>query len=213
MHRKTHLKSMENKSYAVFIILFGGLLFSGCKSEDEINTPINSIVYKLDGRTVKLSDPLPMAVDLSEDGLVDFTVFVELTANSQGDRLYVGMNPIGSNLIKSGPSIDENFLNMGLLVAEFPGSTLDFNLESDQQWTPDFSALVIRNTSMNGEVSYEGNWADSEQLVGIQNKIKESVYFGWMRIKFDKVTEVVTLIDYAYDSIASQPIKAGAQSN
>lgn len=204
---------MENKSHILFIILLVSFLFSGCKEDEGIIEHSNSIIYKLDGRKVKLGDPFPISIDLSEDGQVDFTIFVELTANSRGDRLYVGMNPIGANLIKSGPPNDENFLNMGLLVSEFPGSTIDFNVELNQQWTPEFGALVIRNTYTNGSIFYEGNWADSEQIVGIQNKIENSVYFGWLRIKYDKMTEIVTLIDYAYNLIPNQPIIAGAKLN
>lgn len=204
---------MNSKSIFSCIILLGFLIFSGCEKEDGNIEPTNSIIYKLDGRTVKHGDPVPIAIDLSEDGQVDFTIFVELTANSQGDRLYAGMNPIGANLIKSGPPIDENFLSMGLLVAEIQGATIDLKVGQNQQWTPDFGALAIRNTFSNGQVSYEGNWADSEQIVGIQNKINQSVYFGWLRIKFDKITEMITLIDYAYDSIAGKPILAGVKSN
>ncbi|RIA08878.1 hypothetical protein OE09_0702 [Flavobacteriaceae bacterium MAR_2010_72] len=73
--------------------------------------------------------------------------------------------------------------------------------------------MVIRNTFTNGGISYEGDWADSKQIVGIQNKINGLVYFGWLRIEFDKLTEIVTLVDYAYNTIASQPIIAGAKSN
>ncbi|UXP31468.1 hypothetical protein N6H18_14035 [Reichenbachiella agarivorans] len=206
---------MKSKYFFLCTILTGVLLISGCNYDkaDEILDPPNSIIYKLDGRTVKYGDPFPIAIDLSEDGQVDFTIFVELTANSQGDRLYVGMNPIGANLIKSGPPIDENFLSMGLLVAEIQGATIDLNVGQNKQWTPDFGALVIRNTSSNGQVSYEGNWADSEQIVGIQNKINQKIYFGWLRIKFDKTTEIVTLIDYAYDSVENQHILGGAKSN
>lgn len=204
---------MKSKCISSCIILIGFLICSGCEKDNEMIEPTNSIIYKLDGRTVKYGDPLPIAIDLSDDGQVDFTIFVELTANSQGDRLYVGMNPIGVNLIKSEPPIDENFLNMGLLVAEIQGATIDMNVGQNQQWTPDFGALAIRNTLSNGQVSYEGNWADSEQIVGIQHKTNQKVYFGWLRIKFDKTTEIVTLIDYAYDSVASQPILAGVTSN
>lgn len=39
------------------------------------------------------------------------------------------------------------------------------------------------------------------------------MYFGWLRVKFDKMTEEVTLIDYAYETVASRPIIAGAESN
>lgn len=210
-----YLNSMKSKYFLLCIILTGVLFFSGCDcdKDDKIIEPTNSIIYKLDGRTVKYGDPFPIAIDLSEDGQVDFTIFVELTANSQGDRLYAGMNPIGINLIKSGPPIDENFLSMGLLVAETPGEKIDLSVGQNQQWTSDFGALAIRNTFTNGEVSYEGNWSDSEQIVGIQHKINQTIYFGWLRIKFDKGTEVVTLIDYAYDSFENQPILAGVKSN
>jgi hypothetical protein len=204
---------MKCKSHSLFVIALGFLVFSGCNDENEIPVKANTILYKSDGRTVKLGDPFPIALDLSEDGQVDFTIFVELTANSQGDRLYAGMNPIGANLIKSGPAIDENFLSMGLLIAEPAGSTIDFDVEASQRWTGEFGALAIRNTFTNGQISYEGNWADSKQIVGIQNKVNGSTYFGWLRIEFDKTTEIVTLVDYAYDSIASQPIIAGAESN
>lgn len=204
---------MKPKVIFPCIILLGILIFPGCKKDDGIVEPTSTIIYKTDGRSVKYGDPAPVAIDLSEDGQVDFTIFVELTANSLGDRLYAGMNPIGANLIKSGPPIDENFLNMGLLVAEIQGATIDLNVGQNQQWTPEFGALAIRNTFSDGEVSYEGNWADSVQIVGIQNKINQSVYFGWLRIKFDKNTEIVTLVDYAYDPIPGKPIKAGARSN
>lgn len=173
----------------------------------------NTIVYKTDGRIVRLGDPFPIALDLSEDGLVDFTIFVELTASSRGDRLYAGMNAIGANQIKSGPPIDDNFLSMGFLVAETPGSIINDSLLNNQRWTSDFGALVIRNTLSHGEIFYEGSWADSSQIVGIQNNISGSIFFGWLRIEFSKITEAVTLIDYAYDSIASRPIMAGAATN
>ena len=195
------------------ILLWSSLLLFGCDKDNEKIEPIDSIVYKLDGRSVKYGDSFPIALDMTEDGQVDFTIFVELTANSNGDRLYAGINPIGANLIKSGPPNYENFLSMGLLVAETPGKTIDSGIGQNQIWTSDHNALVIRNAFSNGEVSYEGSWTDSEQMVGVQHIIGESIYFGWIRIKFDKATEIVTLIDYAFNSIPSQEIKAGATSN
>ncbi|RIA08879.1 hypothetical protein OE09_0703 [Flavobacteriaceae bacterium MAR_2010_72] len=120
---------MKNKICFLFTITLGCWFFSGCSNNDETPVNNNSINYILDGRTVRLGDPLPIALDLSGNGQVDFTIFVELTANSQGDRLYAGVNPIDTNQIKSGPPIDDNFLNMGFLIAESVGETIDFNLD------------------------------------------------------------------------------------
>jgi hypothetical protein len=172
----------------------------------------NTIIYKEDGRTVRLGDPLPIILDLTGDGVPDYTIFVELTANSQGDRLYTGINPLNNNVIKSGPAVDENFLSMGLLVAELSDSLIDENLKPDQRWTSDFSALVIRNTYTSGAVSYEGPWSDGSQIVGIQHVIDGLRYFGWLRVDFDKLTEIITLSDYAYESLSDMPVRAGQKS-
>lgn len=200
--------NLVNHRYPISIFLFLFVFsFSACEEDPSIP---NSIVYQKDGRTVKAGDPRPIVLDVSGDGQVDFTIFVELTANSQGDRLYAGVNPIGGNQIKSGPFIDENFLSMGFLISEPMESPIDLNLQPGEQWTNEYGALVIRNTFTQGGITYEGNWADAAQMVGIQNNRNGNTYLGWVRIEFDKATEVVTLIDYAYDSIANQPIRAGA---
>ncbi|MFH4964795.1 hypothetical protein V8G69_07300 [Gaetbulibacter sp. M235] len=203
-----------NTEYFVRAYATNGL---GTSYGNEISfiTTTNSIVYKTDGRIVKYGDPLPIALDITEDGLVDFTIFVELHANYLGDHLNVGMNPIGfgRNLIKSGPQINENFKNMGFLVAETLHEEIDSNLLENQYWTEEFAALVIRHTKTNGEIYYEGNWADSSQIVAIQTNINGAFHFGWIRVEFDKTTELVTLIDYAYNSIANQSIKVGETSN
>lgn len=176
-------------------------------------TEPNSIVYQLDGRTLKYGDPFPLIIDLNKDGLVDYTLWVEATANSTQVRLHFGINPIGANLIKCGPVLDENFLNAGFLIAENSGMFISDQLKENQFWTSDHGILVIRNDYLNGTLTYEGNWADSMQIVGIQFKENGFTFFGWLRIDFNKITETVTLIDYAYNSEAGESIKAGSEVN
>jgi len=173
----------------------------------------SSIQYFTDGRSVQYGDPSPIALDITADGMVDFTIFIEATASSRGVRLYAGINPIRDNKVKSGPAIDENFLNMGFIIPQRPGSVIDHSREIDQQWTQEFSALVIRNTDNNGIISYEGFWVNPEEIIGVHFRVEDSIHYGWLRIKFDKATEVVTLIDYAWNSISNQEINAGAVSN
>lgn len=170
-----------------------------------------TIVYREDGRTVKYGDPWPVALDVTGDGSVDFTIFVELTANSRGDRLYLGMNPIGPNLIKSGPPVIDNFLSMGYLIAETPGTVINNDLNEDQYWTDHHGILAVRNTFANGTITYEGNWPDGSRIAGIQNVINGSAHFGWVRISFNKDTETLTLVAYAFESISDKPVIAGYQ--
>jgi len=169
----------------------------------------DTVIYEKDGRKVRYGDPSPIALDVTGDGKVDFTIFVELTAGSQGDRLYAGINPLGPNLVKSGPAIEDNFLSMGFLISEKPGSAVSAEVEAGQRWTSDYGAFMIRNTPANSDVFYEGNWANGDQIVGIRNYSEEASHFGWLRLEFDKATESVTLIDYAYEATSGQPIVAG----
>jgi hypothetical protein len=169
-----------------------------------------TVIYKLDGRIVKLSDTIPIILDINADGVVDYTIFMELTANSEGDHLYAGINPIGANLIKAGPPNDDLFLNMGFLVNEIKNTVLDTSLNANQFWTADHSTLVIRHTRMDNSVWYEGGWKDgTEQIVAIQHHNNGNYYMGWLRIQFNKTNETITLVDYAYNSVKDEYLIAG----
>lgn len=204
---------LPNTCYYVraYAINFAGVSYGNQVSF--ITKSESSIKYFTDGRTVQYGDPLPIALDISENGEVDFTIFVEATAGNQGVRLYAGVNPIGNNKIKSGPPLDENFLNMGFIIQQNPGSVIDHSVETDQRWTSDYSSLVIRNTDNNNTVSYEGNWGNSAEIVGVHIRIGDSFHYGWLRINFDKSSEIVTLVDYAWNGVPEQGIKAGSNSN
>jgi hypothetical protein len=151
-------------------------------------------------------------LDMNGDATPDFTVFVELTANPAGDHLYAGINPLGPHLIKSGPPDDNRFLNMGLLVAEAPGAEIDGAAGANERWSGDHGTLVIRHTPTTGTIWYEGDWsADSAQIVGIQLLTGGEVHYGWVRLRLDKATEEITLVDHAYVLDAGMPILAGEQ--
>mgnify|MGYP001278461601 CR=1 FL=1 len=181
-----------------------------CEREALIEVPVKSIVYTLDGSTIKLGDRSPITIDVNNDDVVDFIVFTELTADKQGDHLYVGINPLRENLIKAGPSDDSRLLNMGLLEEEPLSGVISEELETNQHWSIHYNALVIKNTNNDGSIEYEGSWADSDSgIVGIQLKNNGKGYFGWLRLRFDKTTEIVTLLDYAIEMTQTQPIKAG----
>jgi hypothetical protein len=198
---------MRLTASAICVVLALSTLVTSCRDEGPAPTP--EIAYAVDGRHVKYGDPDPISLDMNGDAIVDFTVFVELTATSSGDHLNTGINPIGPHLIKSGPPDDNRFLNMGLLVAEAPGEEIDGSSGPNERWSGDHGALVIRHTPASGAVWYEGDWsADSAQIVGIQLMIAGRVHYGWLRLRFDKATEWVTVVDHAYAVPAETPLKS-----
>jgi hypothetical protein len=201
-------RSVHSLRSATALALTLVILVTSCR--DEGPAPATDIAYAEDGRHVKYGDPDPIILDMNGDAIVDFTVFVELTANPAGDHLYTGINPIGPHLIKSGPPDDNRYLNMGLLVAEAPGEEIDGSSGANERWSGDHGTLVIRHTPTSGAVWYEGDWsADSAQIVGIQLMMAGEVHYGWLRLRFDKATEWVTLVDHAYAETPQIPLKAG----
>ncbi|PKA83131.1 hypothetical protein ATE92_1279 [Ulvibacter sp. MAR_2010_11] len=200
------------KPFPLFIISILGISLVGCSTDDNSEpTPIpEKIYYQIDGRKVFAGDPAPIELDLNSDGVVDYTIFAVLTANSNGDQLYVGINPIGANLIKSGPPNDNHFLNMGFLVRQNPNSIINNELSGNQIWTSDHSILVLRQTFNDGSTEYEGDWRDeSETMVAIKHIKNQQSYYGWLNLSFDKKTEYITLVDYAYNEETEKSIKAG----
>lgn len=187
------------------------LLLCGSCSQDLENDTIpetqeQEVVHKTDGRTVRLGNTLPIALDMNEDGQVDFTVFIELMANSEGDHLFFGINPIGPNLIKSGPHIDHNFLNMGFLVAEESNAVISPTLEENQQWTIEHSALLVKRIYDNCQTVYEGEWVNGAQVVGVQLFKDQLYYMGWLKISLNKEGNEATLVEYAYQTVVGAPI-------
>lgn len=195
---------------AICVVLLMLLLCGSCSADLESDTvPLRKeqeVVHKTDGRSVKLGNTLPIALDMNEDGYVDFTVFIELMANAGGDHLFFGVNPIGPNLIKSGPHVDHNFLNMGYLVAEAPKTTITTTLSENQQWTNEHSALLVKRMADNCQTSYEGAWINGSQVVAIQLFQGEQHHLGWLRISINKETNEATLVEYAYQTVAGAPI-------
>ncbi len=188
---------------AVFLkwsVGIGAITLFAC-SEAETIEP-EPMIHRMDGRTVKLSDPSGIALDVNENGIIDFNIFIELTANSQGDRLYVGINPIGSNAILAGPADDDNFLSMGFAKAFTPPEMIPVAPTGDLQWSPDFHSLAIRNTSTSGTLSYEGDWSnDAPAFLPIRLDEAGKKNYGWLKLHFDKETEILTLEEYAFHPV------------
>ena len=124
----------------LYFILAAGLIAgsTAChkdKDNDEPTPEPKTITHIVDGRSVKYGDAYPIMLDVNEDESVDFIIFVELTAGATGDHLYVGINPIGTHFVKSGPPDYSRYLNMGFAIKEDENGIISEQLEQDQYWT------------------------------------------------------------------------------
>lgn len=194
-----------------FAVCLSISLISCRKSPDPVVSPKADIVHKTVDRTVKASDTAPMAIDINDDGIVDFSYFAQYLANSTGVHLYIGINPIGNNAVKMSEPNDNHFQNMGDAAAVSGGAKINNTLLPSKLWGSDFAYLAIRHDYYPiAEKAYEGAWGDGTMhYMPLKLEAKGNVYYGWANLSFDKKTEELRLTDFAWNKVAGQEIGAG----
>jgi hypothetical protein len=196
-----------------FFILSAASILISCEDNEntvDVKIPKNiKSAVNLDF-AVQLGDPYPIALDLNEDNVVDYSLFLELTANSSGDHLYVGINPIGAHQIISTPEDDNQFLNMGFVQSFENNRKIHSQTDAGYEWTGNFSTLAIRHTSYNQPNWHEGHWKNNQLNFAPIRLYKDNAYlYGWIGIRFDKETETLYVSSFAYNQNPAQEILAG----
>lgn len=204
-----YLKNYFMRSaYFVFTLIPFVAILSCKKPKQEI--PLTDIAYKAVNRTVKASDPKALGVDINEDGLVDYSFFAQYVVSSSIVHLYIGVSPISNNSTKMGEPEDKHYLNMGSASAISSGSKIDNNVIPSRQWSNDFAYLAIRHELPDETKTYEGTWGDgSSQILPLRLDVKGTIHYGWARMSFNKTTEQLTFIEYAWNRNPGQELTAG----
>ena len=167
-----------------------------------------TISYKLINRKLKASDANPMNLDVNDDGIVDCSYFMQYVFLSGKVHLYAGVNPVYGGATSANAPNDNEYLNMGM-VHTFELKNI---IKEDLTWTDEHSLLSDKIEDLDGSKTYSGNWGKGEEkTMSLRVTIKGKMHYAWARLKFDKATEELQLIDAAWNTIAEQEIKAGAK--
>lgn len=166
--------------------------------------------YHVANQTVKAADIDPLMLDADKDGKIDYIFFAIYAADDDGVHLNVGTNPIGNNKAKMTAPDDTKFQNMGAVFEQENGLTIDQRLFGNQLWSNDFAYLTIRTENQQGVKRYTGVWSDGKMhIMALQLSINGQSHFGWARLKFDRTSEILTLVDFAYHLNPDVAVKAG----
>lgn len=207
---------MMNTRHILFVILTA-IGLAACKKKQlqvpekpNVELPDSpTISYKELNRKLKASDVNPMNLDVNDDGVIDYSYFLQYAVMSGTVRLYAGVNPVFGSSTTAGEQNDEEFLNMGHLHS----FTVTMPIQGTLTWTQEHSTLGIRYEDPNGgNRTYAGQWGNGQPtIMSARLSVNGKTHYGWIRLKFDKVTEELILIDAAWNTIADQAIKAGAK--
>lgn len=192
-----------NFRFILFLAL-GTLSLFACK-KDTISTTISHTVIN---RKLHAAHTTPMNLDVNGDGTIDFSYFMQYVVLSGNVNLYIGVNPVFGGETSASEQNDNEFLNMGN-VHDFAVKT---QIKESLTWTDEHALLGTRREAPNATRTYFGHWGNGqEKIMALRFQVQGKTHYGWARLKFDKATEELLLIDAAWNTIADQEISAGAK--
>lgn len=193
-------------------IMMLGFMAHGCKKGEP---PIKDtgIIYGLVQK--ELSYNKRFTVDLNGDQRDDLYFSSVLTYDGQTHR-YLTVNSTSTSggklqLDKSEPMI----INGNWAQPLKEGDLIQASPPEDTYWsnyTIKGVLLGILEAPSGNEVL--GPWRNQqESYVGVQLQIADKSHFGWLRVTHKSGEELVTIVDYAYNTAPLQAIEAGQKSN
>lgn len=140
----------------------------------------------------RITDRLPVNLDLDQDGAVDFFAFrteeVGVSVAGTGDNGVMKLTPTSAfiSYLIDGSVIDERgpYRSSGLLAQVFCE-------EGGCAWFGPFTQV------------------NDPGYVGVEFLIDEMTHFGWIQIGVSRVSGVATIFDFAYESEPGRQILAG----
>lgn len=198
-----------------YIFLTGLLmiLLGSCKKEDNETPGTGNIVYKKIDSVLAYQRHAILNID--NDSIADIILGSELIIHNNTPHLYLYAATDARNfnklLVKQ-----ENIEAISGYWA-YPRAAnqiIESNTGEGYRWIrkPD-KAILADITSTGNTPVFNGVWKNLEKhYLGIQLVINNQNHFGWICISHEIGTQVLTIHDLAYNTVADQPIKAGERT-
>lgn len=151
------------------------------------------------------------ALDLNQDGIVDFTIhnFAHATVDTSGFSARLFVRPAAGNAVAG------HITRFGFPWAYALSSGMRID-KADRHFAPGRASMAYSNTFI-GSYYRGGSWLSSlgtaTRFLGLKFKIDGQVHYGWARlnVQTQDLQITATLTGFAYETIANKPIKAGAE--
>ncbi|HLT32712.1 MAG TPA: hypothetical protein VKZ98_02895, partial [Aquaticitalea sp.] len=149
------------------------------------------------------------ALDLNNDGTIDFEI-------NQDQISYYGIVTINRFRLFPTDAANEALVDdpsSGMYAYPFALNSGD--VISNGQTTWNNNGFSTGYQSLNYAVSYygslynDGNFVDvTDKYIGLRFNISGQTHYGWARLDVNAAASIWTVKDYAYNSVAGEPINA-----
>ncbi|MFC2129853.1 T9SS type A sorting domain-containing protein [Bacteroidota bacterium] len=91
------------------------------------------------------------------------------------------------------------------------GGSIPYALDKDEEISPGLNTWINTSSgSVNSALMLGNSWAgNGEHYLAVRFELGGEFYYGWIRMDIPQGEENMTIMDYAYESIAGQSILAG----
>lgn len=182
---KEKTTSAKLKSYSSLAISF--IAVAGAADAQVVYTDIVDYTGTMNGDIYKL--------DLDNDGSTDFTIFRVGSFTTGSSYETVQCDAPGSNgIVGAGSYADALAVNTAI--------------GSSNNWLTGSTDMIMAKNSQGGNI--KGQWpSQNDHYLGLMIMISGSPHYGWARLDVNKLCNMFTIKDYAYDKTAKTTIKAG----
>ena len=145
------------------------------------------------------------ALDLNQDGTVDFTIYNRTHGTTSGFDASIFLRPAPGNAVAG------HIVNYGFPWAYALRSGMRID-KADRHFSPGRATMAFSDTFV-GSYYRGGSWlVVSNRFLGVRFKIDGKVHYGWAQLSVQNYPVLkATLTGYAYETIPDKPIKAGAE--
>lgn len=195
------------------LVLFVALVCSiniYCKKEKDAEpqpeTP-KGIAYKELNATIGVNKNSSLKIDINDDGIHDFELFRDMYSTDMDTLRGFFIRSLGAHEMIQLMLSDNPLFESKNLMSYSGNEVISESLTSEYLWSTKNGMLVIRHDP-NG--NFIGRWGDGNaKMMGIALSLNNKSYYGWIKLQYDRESNSMTVLNYAYNRAADAWLRAG----
>ncbi|RZL13011.1 MAG: hypothetical protein EOO89_18420 [Pedobacter sp.] len=187
---------------------------TSCEKDEQTPGPMPSpetpveVNYLLINKSIQVTDTSPLSIDANGDGKIDIYFYVVDVFSEGISKRYFGLSTLGNNAVLMGAPNDDEFLNVADVPAFKMGEKIN-TASAGLEWSGDNGVLAIKRLEGNG-ANWVKNWSSGNEFyLGFKLQSTGAGHYGWIKVRIDKATEKLQVIDLAWNKKGEEGLKAG----
>ncbi|WP_207421795.1 hypothetical protein [Desertivirga brevis] len=192
---------------AAFVTLIG-LFNAHCKKENE--TPLEKqkgIHYKEINSTLNFNQTSGLKLDINEDGAYDFEIYKDKYKTDMDSLKGFFVKNLGNHKMIEIKLTHNPLFDCMNLMSYSAEEIISESLPEEHSWDSKNGLLALRHEP---NTTFIARWSDgAPKTMGIRLMVDGKNYYGWIKLQYSRENNSITILSYACNRAAEEPIKVG----